>query len=113
RILTGLSSTYTPITSSALHSPTRFTSHNQAIITTDNKTNILNANDITCLVFGYSRAEVLNIKVLDLISSPFREKIAQTLASRFQSEVDNSEVVLACGKVVCVYICVCELYAVL
>ncbi|CAJ0917713.1 10450_t:CDS:10 [Entrophospora sp. SA101] len=100
RTLTGLSSIYTPISSSALHSTTRFTSQNQAIITTDDKTNILNANDITCLVFGYSRAEVLSIKVLKLIGSPFREKMAQTLASRLQNEIDNSEAVLACGKVI-------------
>src|SRR5439155_15212936 len=43
RTLTGLSSIYTPITSSVFHSQTRFTPQNQAIITTDNKTNILNA----------------------------------------------------------------------
>ncbi|CAJ0911494.1 14075_t:CDS:10 [Entrophospora sp. SA101] len=98
--LTGLPSIYTPMTSSTLHSPTRFTPQNQAIITTDNKTNILSVNDITCLVFGYSRTEILSIKALELIGSPFREKLAQTLASRLQNEMDNSEAVLACGRVI-------------
>nr|CAG8484126.1 10630_t:CDS:10 [Entrophospora candida] len=98
--LNGLPSIYTPMTSSTLHSPTRFTPQNQAIITTDNKTNILSVNDITCLVFGYSRTEILSIKALELIGSPFREKLAQTLASRLQNEMDNSEAVLACGRVI-------------
>ncbi|CAJ0903010.1 541_t:CDS:10 [Entrophospora sp. SA101] len=75
-------------------------SSNQAIITTDDQANILNANDLTCLLFGYSRVELLNVKVLSMIGSPFREKIAKTLVSRLQNDEDNCEAVLACGKVI-------------
>ncbi|CAG8507435.1 1919_t:CDS:2 [Diversispora eburnea] len=94
--LTNLPSLYTSINpASALHSPTRFTPQNQAIITTDSQSNILNANDIACLIFRYSRAEILSIKALDLIASPFREKQEKALASRPQDDHD-CEAVLAC-----------------
>ncbi|RHZ56303.1 hypothetical protein Glove_402g55 [Diversispora epigaea] len=98
--LTNLPSLYTSINpASALHSPTRFTPQNQAIITTDSQSNILNANDIACLIFRYSRVEILSIKALDLIASPFREKQEKKLASRPQDDHD-CEAVLACGKVI-------------
>lgn len=90
------------MTPTVLHSPTRFTPQNQAIITTDDQTNILNANDFTCLLFGYSRAELLNIKALNVVGSPFRKKIEKSLVSRLQNDEDNCESVLACGKVVCI-----------
>ncbi|CAG8513026.1 4586_t:CDS:2, partial [Scutellospora calospora] len=85
---------------SAVHSPTRFTPQNQAIITTDNQGNILNANDIACLVFCYSRTEISTIKAFDLIASPYREKQEKCLALRPQNDHDNFEAVLACGKVI-------------
>lgn len=100
RTLSDLPPLYTSINpTSTLHSPTRFTPQNQAIITTDSQSNILNANDIACLIFRYSRSEILSVKALDLIASPFREKQAKTLASRPQDDND-CEAVLACGKVV-------------
>ncbi|CAG8596942.1 18664_t:CDS:2, partial [Acaulospora morrowiae] len=93
-------SLYTAINpSSTLHSPTRFTPQNQAIITTDSQSNILNVNDIACLIFGYSRVEILSIRALDLIASPFREKLAKSLAARPQDDHGSCEAVLACGKV--------------
>ncbi|CAG8591502.1 16396_t:CDS:2 [Cetraspora pellucida] len=92
---------YQPInTPSTLHSPTRFTPQNQAIITTDNHGNILNANDIACLIFSYSRTEISTIKAFDLIASPYREKQEKSLALRPQNNHDNGEAVLACGKVI-------------
>ncbi|CAG8637319.1 11075_t:CDS:2, partial [Funneliformis caledonium] len=94
-----LPSLYTMNTSS-LHSPTRFTPQSQAIITTNSLSNILCANDIACLIFGYSRTELCSIRALDLIASPFREKQERSLASRPQNDDDNCEVVLACGKVI-------------
>ncbi|CAG8601060.1 25398_t:CDS:2, partial [Racocetra persica] len=92
---------YQPINSpSTLHSPTRFTPQNQAIITTDHQGNILNANDIACLIFSYSRAEISTIKAFDLIASPYREKQEKSLALRPQNNHDSCEAVLACGKVI-------------
>ncbi|RIB02649.1 kinase-like domain-containing protein [Gigaspora rosea] len=89
-----------PALPSTLHSPTRFTPQNQAIITTDHQGNILNANDIACLIFSYSRAEISTIKAFDLIASPYREKQEKSLALRPQNDHDNCEAVLACGKVI-------------
>ncbi|CAI2164978.1 15943_t:CDS:2 [Funneliformis geosporum] len=93
-------SLYTSMNTSTLHSPTRFTPQSQAIITTNSLSNILCANDIACLIFGYSRTELSSIRALDLIASPFREKQERSLASRPQNDDDNCEVVLACGKVI-------------
>ncbi|GBC03202.1 hypothetical protein RclHR1_05010002 [Rhizophagus clarus] len=90
----------TTLYNTSLHSPTRFTPQNKAIITTDNQSNILCANDIACLIFGYPRDELVSIKALDLIASPFREKQEKSLVSRPQNDDDNCEVVLACGKVI-------------
>ena len=92
---------YTSMNASTLHSPTRFTPQSQAIITTNSQSNILCANDIACLIFGYSRTELCSIRALDLIASPFREKQERSLASRPQNDDDSCEVVLACGKVAC------------
>ncbi|CAG8484433.1 6196_t:CDS:2, partial [Acaulospora colombiana] len=103
RTLTDLpiSSLYTSVNPpSTLHSPTRFTPQNQAIITTDNQSNILNVNDIACLIFGYSRIEILSIKALDLIARSFREKQAKSLAARPHDDHGSCEAVLACGKVI-------------
>ncbi|CAG8531245.1 16261_t:CDS:2, partial [Racocetra fulgida] len=69
-----------------------------AIITTDYQGNILNANDIACLIFSYSRAEISTIKAFDLIASPYREKQEKSLALRPQNNHDSCEAVLACGK---------------
>jgi PAS domain-containing protein len=101
RTLTDISSLYNSMNASSLHSPTRFTPQNKAIITTDSRSNILCANDIACLIFGYPKNELFSIRALDLVASPFREKQEQSLASRPQNNDDNCEVVLACGKVVC------------
>ncbi|CAB4394228.1 uncharacterized protein OCT59_010909 [Rhizophagus irregularis] len=90
----------TTLYNTSLHSPTRFTPQNKAIITTDNQSNILCANDIACLIFGYPKDELFSIKALDLVASPFREKQEKILASRPQNDEDNCEVVLACGKVI-------------
>ncbi|RIA96871.1 kinase-like domain-containing protein [Glomus cerebriforme] len=92
-----ISSLYNSINASSLHSPTRFTPQNKAIITTDSQSNILCVNDIACLIFGYPRDELFSIKALDLVASPFREKQERSLASRLQNDDD---VVLACGKVI-------------
>jgi len=88
---------------SSLHSPTRFVPQNQAMITTDQNWGIIMANDVSSLVFGYHGGELTTMRILDLVASPYKEKLDTLLRQQVQDDADdngNDEHVLLCGKVV-------------
>ncbi|KAF9116906.1 hypothetical protein BGX27_008990 [Mortierella sp. AM989] len=86
----------------SLHSPTRFVPQNQAMITTDQNWNIVMANDVSSLVFGYNGSELTTMSVLDLVASPYKEKLEALLHQQSQDDSSDSkdEHVLLCGKVI-------------
>ncbi|KAF9347474.1 hypothetical protein BGX26_001036 [Mortierella sp. AD094] len=87
---------------SSLHSPTRFVPQNQAMITTDQNWNIVMANDVSSLVFGYHGGELASMSILDLTASPYKEKLEALLHQQLQDDSSDSkdEHVLLCGKVI-------------
>lgn len=87
---------------SSLHSPTRFTPQSQAMITTDQDWRIVMANDVSSLVFGYHGSELGAMSILDLVASPYKEKLEAILRHQMQdvSRDSKDEHVLLCGKVV-------------
>ncbi|ORZ24949.1 hypothetical protein BCR41DRAFT_348773 [Lobosporangium transversale] len=87
---------------STLHSPTRFVPQNQAMITTDNNWNIVMANDVSSLVFGYHGSELTTMTIHDLVASPYKEKLEAILYHQSQNNMHDSkdEHVLLCGKVI-------------
>jgi hypothetical protein len=87
---------------SSLHSPTRFVPQSQAMITTDQNWSIIMANDVSSLVFGYHGSELTTMTILDLVASPYKEKLEALLHQRMQDDSRDSkdEHVLLCGKVV-------------
>ncbi|KAF9403447.1 hypothetical protein BGX21_004208 [Mortierella sp. AD011] len=87
---------------SSLHSPTRFVPQNQAMITTDRNWNIVMANDVSSLVFGYHGSELTSMSILDLTASPYKEKLEALLLQQLQdgSSDGKDEHVLLCGKVI-------------
>ncbi|KAF9433285.1 hypothetical protein BGZ76_009664 [Entomortierella beljakovae] len=87
---------------SSLHSPTRFVPQNQAMITTDQNWKIVMANDVSSLVFGHHGSELTSMSILDLIASPYKEKLEGILHQQCQGDSSDSkdEHVLLCGKVV-------------
>ncbi|KAF8939408.1 hypothetical protein EDD21DRAFT_377441 [Dissophora ornata] len=86
----------------SLHSPTRFVPQNQAMITTDQKWGIVMANDVSSLVFGYHGGELATMAILDLVASPYKEKLEVLLQQQPQDDSSDStdEHVLLCGKVI-------------
>ncbi|KAG0351173.1 hypothetical protein BGZ54_003386, partial [Gamsiella multidivaricata] len=86
----------------SLHSPTRFVPQNQAMITTDENWSIVMANDVSSLVFGYHGSELSTMTILDLVASPYKEKLEALLHQQLQegSHESKDEHVLLCGKVV-------------
>ncbi|KAF9295691.1 hypothetical protein BGZ74_010683 [Mortierella antarctica] len=88
---------------SSLHSPTRFAPQNQAMITTDQNWGITMANDVASFVFGYHGSELTTMTILDLVASPYKEKLEGLLRQQSQdAAVLNSQEahVLLCGKVI-------------
>ncbi|KAF9281535.1 hypothetical protein BGZ68_006573 [Mortierella alpina] len=87
---------------SSLHSPTRFTPQSQAMITTDQDWRIVMANDVSSLVFGYHGSELGAMSILDLVASPYKEKLEAILHHQMQdvSRDSKDEHVLLCGKVI-------------
>ncbi|KAG0002418.1 hypothetical protein BGZ65_002644, partial [Modicella reniformis] len=87
---------------SSLHSPTRFVPQNQAMITTDQNWGIVMANDVSSLVFGYHGSELTTRTILDLVASPYKEKLEALLRQQLQdgSNESKDEHVLLCGKVI-------------
>ncbi|KAF9421635.1 hypothetical protein BGZ94_008796, partial [Podila epigama] len=88
---------------SSLHSPTRFVPQNQAMITTDQDWRIIMANDVASLVFGYHGGELTTMTILDLVASPYKEKLEGLLRQQPQDTtmLENQEAqVLLCGKVI-------------
>lgn len=87
---------------SSLHSPTRFVPQSQAMITTDQNWGIIMANDVSSLVFGYQGNELTTRTILDLVASPYKEKLEALLHQQIQdgSLDSKDEHVLLCGKVV-------------
>lgn len=88
---------------SSLHSPTRFAPQNQAMITTDQNWGITMANDVASFVFGYHGSELTTMTILDLVASPYKEKLEGLLRQQSQDAVmlDSQEAhVLLCGKVI-------------
>ncbi|GJJ68105.1 hypothetical protein EMPS_00451 [Entomortierella parvispora] len=87
---------------SSLHSPTRFVPQNQAMITTDQNWGIIMANDVSSLVFGYHGGELTTMRILDLVASPYKEKLDTLLRQQEHDAGDNGndEHVLLCGKVI-------------
>lgn len=87
---------------SSLHSPTRFVPQSQAMITTDQNWGIIMANDVSSLVFGYHGSELTTRTILDLVASPYKEKLEALLHHQMQdgSRDSKDEHVLLCGKVV-------------
>ncbi|KAG0043786.1 hypothetical protein BGZ83_011046, partial [Gryganskiella cystojenkinii] len=91
---------------SSLHSPTRFVPQNQAMITTDQNWGIIMANDVSSLVFGHHGGELTTMRILDLVASPYKEKL-EALLHHQQLQIQESsgdyskdEHVLLCGKVI-------------
>ncbi|KAF9195668.1 hypothetical protein BGZ49_003009 [Haplosporangium sp. Z 27] len=86
----------------SLHSPTRFVPQNQAMITTDQNWNIVMANDVSSLVFGYHGSELTTMSILNLTASPYKEKLEVLLHQQSQEDSSDSkdEHVLLCGKVI-------------
>ncbi|KAG0275969.1 hypothetical protein BGZ96_003545 [Linnemannia gamsii] len=87
---------------SSLHSPTRFVPQSQAMITTDQNWGIIMANDVSSLVFGYHGSELTTKTILDLVASPYKEKLEALLHQQMQDGSPDSkdEHVLLCGKVI-------------
>ncbi|KAG0267459.1 hypothetical protein DFQ27_008750 [Actinomortierella ambigua] len=94
---------------SSLHSPTRFVPQSQAMITTDENWKIVMANDIASLVFGFHGFELVSMNMLDLIASPYKEKLDSMLRSHGPADQHGSENqdiskqqehVLLCGKII-------------
>ncbi|KAF9930688.1 hypothetical protein FBU30_000149 [Linnemannia zychae] len=87
---------------SSLHSPTRFVPQSQAMITTDRNWGIIMANDVSSLVFGYHGSELTTMTILDLVASPYKEKLEALLHQQIQDGSGDSkdEHVLLCGKVI-------------
>ncbi|KAF8942274.1 hypothetical protein BGZ47_006657 [Haplosporangium gracile] len=87
---------------SSLHSPTRFVPQSQAMITTDQNWGIIMANDVSSLVFGYHGSELTTRTILDLVASPYKEKLEALLHQQMQdgSRDSKDEHVLLCGKVI-------------
>ncbi|KAF9350028.1 hypothetical protein BGX34_001449, partial [Mortierella sp. NVP85] len=87
---------------SSLHSPTRFVPQNQAMITTDEHLAIVMANDVSSTVFGYHGSELTTRTILDLIASPYKEKLEVLLRQQQEDCLNESrdEHVLLCGKVI-------------
>ncbi|KAG0227340.1 hypothetical protein B0O80DRAFT_501901 [Mortierella sp. GBAus27b] len=86
----------------SLHSPTRFVPQNQAMITTDQHLRIIMANDVSSLVFGYHGSELTTRTILDLLASPYKEKLDELLQQQLQDSLNENrdEHVLLCGKVI-------------
>ncbi|KAF9325962.1 hypothetical protein BG006_010567, partial [Podila minutissima] len=88
---------------SSLHSPTRFAPQNQAMITTDQNWGITMANDVASFVFGYHGSELTTMTILDLVASPYKEKLEGLLRQQSQDAamLNSQEAhVLLCGKVI-------------
>ncbi|KAG0236224.1 hypothetical protein BGW42_003869 [Actinomortierella wolfii] len=94
---------------SSLHSPTRFVPQNQAMITTDENWKIVMANDIASFIFGFHGFELVSMNMLDLIASPYKEKLESILRSQGLDEHGSEnqdmnskqqEHVLLCGKII-------------
>ncbi|KAI1310570.1 hypothetical protein EDD11_003685 [Mortierella claussenii] len=87
---------------SSLHSPTRFVPQNQAMITTDQNWGIVMTNDVSSLVFGYHGSELTTMSIINLIASPYKEKLQSLLHQQSQEDLheDRDEHVLLCGKVI-------------
>jgi len=108
----GLSHIYASPTSAALsagayslHSPSRFSPKHHATLTTNEKLNVLTANDVALYLFGADREDLVGSDILQLLYGPHREKQKKLIDKKSRMDIEGEigkvkSTIITCGKVV-------------
>ncbi|KAJ3297315.1 hypothetical protein HK104_000642 [Borealophlyctis nickersoniae] len=84
----------------ALQSPTRFSPHTKATITTDADFTVLTVNEVASLALGMSTVDIVGKNALSLLNPPYRMKFEKLLTARGTKKTSQRDAVLVCGSVV-------------